>query len=368
VCGALSLPDAVRVICRRSAALAELSGAGTMLLADLDDEQAGQILAEFDGVEIAARNGPRTWVLTGAAETMKSLSARLHTRQVLVRELKVNGAAHSRQVEPGLPALRTALLGLLPRAARIPFLSTVTATAHSGADLDADYWARNLRQRVRFAEVVAREMAKGPVCFVELSPHPVLTAAVEDVATLGPSGSDVTAVAVLRRDRPDRESLLTAIAALYVAGVDPDPIRLPIAPGRPISLPPPPWRRRRYWVTEAPSDDEPPAAGDLRAELEAADPERAAALVAHFLTGRLCALLGTRADELLTDAPITASGATSLIAIRLRNAIARDLGVHIPVSALLGADNVPVLVDLVLRGREDAADPIDAIDYEEVSL
>jgi acyl transferase domain-containing protein len=368
VCGALSLPDAVRVICRRSAALAELSGAGTMVLADLDEERAGHIIAEFDGVEIAAVNGPRTRVFTGPAETMTSLAARLRAQQVLMRELKVNGAAHSRQVEPGLPALRTALRGLLPRVARIPFLSTVTATAHRGADLDADYWARNLRQQVRFAEVVAREMETGPVCFVELSPHPVLTGAVEEVAALGPSGSAVTAVTVLHRDRPDREGLLTAIAALYVAGVDPDPIRLPVPPGRPISLPPPQWRRRRYWVTEAPPDEAPQAARDLRAELEAADPDRAAALVRRFLTGQLCALLGTRAEELLTDAPITTSGATSLIAMRLRNAVVRDLGVTIPVSVLLGAENIAVLADLVLRGDAEATVAREAVDYEEVSL
>jgi hypothetical protein len=131
-------------------------------------------------------------------------------------------------------------------------------------------------------------------------------------------------------------------------------------------------RRRRYWLTEVPEHEEGLAAGDLRAELEAAASGRAAALVERFLTGQLCALLGTQVAELLTDAPITASGATSLIAMRLRNAVVRDLGVDVPVSVLLGAESLAALVDLVLRGREEtrgkATAPMDAIDYDEVSL
>ncbi|MBO0879464.1 MAG: acyltransferase domain-containing protein, partial [Mycobacterium sp.] len=369
VCGALSLPDGVRVICRRSAALAQLTGAGSMLLVDVGAEQAEQLICAVDDVEIAALNGPRTSVLTGPPEAMASLAARLDSQHMLVRPLKVNGAAHSRQVEPGLPALRTALRGLLPGPAQVPFMSTVTATVHSGEDLDADYWVRNLRQPVRFAEVVAREAETGPVCFVELGPHPVLTSAIEETAGLGPANWDVTAIGVLHRDRSDRDSLFSALAALYVAGVDPDPTRVPIPPGRLVSLPPPVWQRRRFWVAEDPVDE--PAAmpvRDMGTALATASPDQALALVNDYLTNHLCALLGASVDELRTDAPITASGATSLIVMQLRNALRRDLAADLPISGLLSADNLTALADMVLQARQSPANPTDVTEYGEVSL
>lgn len=367
VCGALTLPDAVRVICRRSAALADLSGAGSMMLVDLDEAQAAA--AATDGVEIAAVNGPHTCVLAGPPEPMAALAARLEVQGVLVRSLQVNAAAHSRQVEPSLPGVRSGLRGLLPRAGHIPFLSTVTGRAHTGEDLDADYWVRNLRATVRFSAVVAAEIDRGPVCFVELGPHPVLTGAIEETATRDPRDRDVTAVGVLHRDRPDRESLLSALAALYTAGADLDLTRMPIPYGRQIGLPAYPWQRRRYWLTEDPGAGESDTdTTDLRSELDAADTNRGIALVYGYLADQLCSLLRARPGELRVDAPITTSGATSLTAMQLRNAVLRDLGAEVPVSAILEASCLSELTELVLHAFRDGASAEPTNPYTEITL
>ena len=48
-----------------------------------------------------------------------------------------------------------------------------------GTELDAGYWYANVRQTVRFADAVRALAADGHRVFVEVSPHPVLEAAVD---------------------------------------------------------------------------------------------------------------------------------------------------------------------------------------------
>ncbi|MEK8174735.1 acyltransferase domain-containing protein [Streptomyces sp. M19] len=50
------------------------------------------------------------------------------------------------------------------------------------SQLTADYWFRNLRETVRFGDTVRGLMERGFTTFVEISPHPVLTVAVEQTA------------------------------------------------------------------------------------------------------------------------------------------------------------------------------------------
>src|SRR5258707_4925489 len=72
--GALTLPDAMRVICARSRALAQRRGQGAMALGELSPDAAQATLAGLDGaVPIAGGNGPRSVVLTGGLTELARL-------------------------------------------------------------------------------------------------------------------------------------------------------------------------------------------------------------------------------------------------------------------------------------------------------
>jgi len=94
--------------------------------------------------------------------------------------VKVDVASHSPQVDVLREDLVTGLRDLRPRAASIAFLSTVTGGFEDGHDLDAVYWAANLRQPVRFADAVATLVDSRHERFIEMSPHPVLVPAVRE--------------------------------------------------------------------------------------------------------------------------------------------------------------------------------------------
>ncbi|WP_437310875.1 SDR family NAD(P)-dependent oxidoreductase [Sorangium sp. So ce388] len=252
VAGALSLEDAAAIICRRSRMLRRISGRGAMLAAELSLPAAREAIAGLeDRISIAVSNSPTATVLSGDAAALDRVKAALEARNVFCRFVKVDVASHSPEVEPLSGELVAALAAVRPRSASVPMLSTVTASPCDGAELDAAYWARNLREPVLFSAAVGRLLAGGHDVFVEMSPHPILLPAVE--RCLEHAGRSGLTLASMRRDEPERNALLESLGALYSAHHPVDFRRVFPDGGRAAQLPSYPWQRKRFWIEDAPS-------------------------------------------------------------------------------------------------------------------
>lgn len=258
VAGALSLEDASQVVCERSRLLATAlreagpggPDAGAMMLASLSFGEALEVVAGLGGrVSVAGDMGPRAALLSGEREALAGLQAELERRQTPARPVEVAGAAHSPLVDPLLAPLRRALRGLKPRAGQVPFHSTVTRGALGGQQLDANYWARNLREPVHFWSTVEALVEDGHGLLLDVSPHPVLALGMQD--GLREARRRALALGSLRRDKPERESLLTALGALFAAGHPVDWSRLYGGQERCVALPLTPWQRERLWLWES---------------------------------------------------------------------------------------------------------------------
>ncbi|HET9954840.1 MAG TPA: type I polyketide synthase, partial [Polyangiaceae bacterium] len=257
VAGSLSLEDGARVICRRSKLLRRISGKGEMALVELSIDEAKAALRGFeDRLGVAVSNARHSTVLSGEPAALASVLATLEARGVFCRRVKVDVASHSPQVDPLLAELVSQLTDLAPVTETIPIYSTVTGRALSGSEQTARYWADNLRKPVRFADAVEGLIEQGFRLFVELSPHPLLLSAIEELR--GQAGVAGTAVGSLRREQPERLALLDALGALYTHGMPLQPERLfpnGMIGGknglRRIELPTYPWQRENYWL-EAP--------------------------------------------------------------------------------------------------------------------
>jgi acyl transferase domain-containing protein/NADPH:quinone reductase-like Zn-dependent oxidoreductase/NAD(P)-dependent dehydrogenase (short-subunit alcohol dehydrogenase family)/acyl carrier protein len=250
VAGALSLEDGVAVICRRSALMKRISGQGEMALVELSIDEAKAAIAGFeDRLGVAVSNGTRSTVLSGDPAALAQVLATLEAREVFCRRVKVDVASHSPQMDPLLDELVAKVAGVSPRAAQVPMRSTVTGKTIEGAELVARYWADNLRQPVRFAHVVQGLLADGFTLFVEMSPHPILVQAVE--ALRKEQGIVGLATGSLRREQPERRTLLESLGGLFVHGEPLDARRLFPAGARRVPLPTYPWQRERYWLAPA---------------------------------------------------------------------------------------------------------------------
>ncbi|PSK96705.1 phosphopantetheine binding protein, partial [Murinocardiopsis flavida] len=168
------------------------------------------------------------------------------------RTVPVDYASHSPHVEPLGAELRSALAGIAPRTADIPFYSTVHGRTLDGSALTPEYWYANLRQPVLFAEATRALIDSGCTTFIEVSPHPVLTYAIEQTA----EAASATAVALptLRRDDagPSRFAASLAQAHLNGAPLDWDSL---VPDARPVDLPTYAFEHHRYWLGTPESGD-----------------------------------------------------------------------------------------------------------------
>ena len=257
IAGVLTLEDAARVICARGRLLRRLRGQGAMAMAELTRAEAEMAIADFNGLSVAACNGPRSIVLAGDPAPLQTVLENLQIAGKFCRLVKVDVASHSPQVDVLLNEMIAAVTEIIPNAATVPFYSTVTGEVASGLELDAIYWARNLRQTVQFHNAIEGIVAAGFGVFLELSPHPILTPSIEQtISALGVSGA---AYPSLRRGEDDGVVILQTLASLYTAGVPVDWNRV-YPNGRCVSLPSYPWQRERHWIETEPIEAEDPDA------------------------------------------------------------------------------------------------------------
>ncbi|WTK18391.1 type I polyketide synthase (plasmid) [Streptomyces sp. NBC_01525] len=252
VAGALSLKDGVKVICRRSALLTRIAGAGTMATVGLDQAAVEAELAAngAESVSVAVLAAPDSTVIAGDTTEVERLVAAWKDRGVTALPIAVDVASHSPQVEPLLAELLTALSDLAPQRPRIPFYSTVLEDPCEVPSFDAAYWCANLRNPVRFSPAVAAAAADRNLVYVEVSPHPVVTHAVTQ--SLSGLVSEPVVLPTLRRGEDEPATFRTQLAALHCAGVDVDWSPL-YAGARLVDVPTTTFDRKHHWVDAPPA-------------------------------------------------------------------------------------------------------------------
>ncbi|XXX73393.1 SDR family NAD(P)-dependent oxidoreductase [Sorangium sp. So ce134] len=250
VAGALTLRQAVQIICRRSRLLRRLRGRGAMALLELSLAEAeGVLRGHEDRLSVAASNSPRSTVLSGDPGVLGEVLSRLSQQNVFCRQIKVDVASHSPQMDSLREDLLGALSELSPSPAGLPMYSTVTSSVVEGTELTAEYWVRNLRNPVLFAQSIQRLVEQGHTLFVEMSPHPMLSPAIEE--GLRHAERDGAALPSLRREQEERRVLLSSLGALYAHGYPVTWKRLYPSAGRCVPLPAYPFQRERYWIEAA---------------------------------------------------------------------------------------------------------------------
>ncbi|MDQ3153093.1 MAG: acyltransferase domain-containing protein, partial [Actinomycetota bacterium] len=252
IAGALSLADAVRVVCQRGRLIRTVAGRGRMAVLELGADAARRALRGMeDRVSLAAVNSPASSVVSGTVAAVEELVARLSGEGVFCRIVEsVDFASHSPQMHPLTADLVDALRDLAPTPTQVPMYSTVTGLVAEGDTLGGSYWAQNLRAPVQFATAVAGLLASDHDVFVELSPHPVLLPAIAQCTHR--EKRETVLLASLRRDEPPHDTALTSLGRLWTVGIDPDWAAVHPGPRRPVRLPSYPWQRERHWFDAGP--------------------------------------------------------------------------------------------------------------------
>ncbi|MEU3459410.1 SDR family NAD(P)-dependent oxidoreductase [Streptomyces sp. NPDC006733] len=264
VAGALSLRDAARIVAVRAQLVRDrLAGQGGMMSVALPVQQVEELLAPFAGrVSVAAVNGPASVIVAGEPGALQEIKAGCDRDEIRARLVAVDYASHSAYVEAIQNELVEALAPVRPVSSRVPFYSTVTGGFLDTASMDAAYWYRNLRNPVGFEPAIRALLDKGMGCFVEISPHPVLTMAVEETVEALDAAGRVAVVGSLRRDEGGLPRFLLSLGQAHVAGlpIDWDAVYAGHGAQR-VDLPTYAFQRETYWLTASAQSGDVEAAG-----------------------------------------------------------------------------------------------------------
>jgi acyl transferase domain-containing protein/acyl carrier protein len=245
--GALDLDQAMRVICARSAAQGLTRGTGRMAAVALSHSDMQGVLSELAvDVEIAGINSPSQVTISGRVSDLDRVRHHIEARRVFFRQLDLDYAFHSRQMDPIESRLARSLAGLRPAApGGAAFVSTVTGDAVGDAELDAHYWWRNVREPVRMADAMSRLIGLGCRVFVEIGPHAVLQRYISEC--LAAAGATGRVLPTLRRNDDGLARLEEAALRIHLLADRPQLSTLFPWPAAHVRLPSYPWQRERHW-------------------------------------------------------------------------------------------------------------------------
>ena len=247
--GMLDLPDAARLVARRSRLLRRAAGTGAMAMVDLPFQQAAARLDPAGGVVAAIAAAPASTVISGPVAAVEQVLARWRAEGLTVRRVDSGVPFHSPAMEELAAALAVEAADITPRAPKVPVYTSALADPRSDALRDGSYWAVNLREPVLFHQAIQAAVDDGFRAFLEVSAHPVVQHSIAE--TLAASGVDSVVAHSLRRNKAEQASLAENLAVLHSHGVPVDWSVLQPAGGL-IDLPTMVWQHRRFWLEAAP--------------------------------------------------------------------------------------------------------------------
>ncbi len=264
VAGVMPLAAALGLVALRGRLMQALPPGAMVAVGLAEDELLPRLGAEL---ALAAVNGPRQCVVSGAAAAVAELEAALRKEGVAVRRLRTSHAFHSPMMDPMLAELRQAVERLPLAPPRIPYLSSLSGDWAGDEVAAPEHWVRQARRTVRFAAALDRLLDEPERVLLEVGPRQGLGQLARQLAEAR-SQPPPRVVEGLRARRADlrgvedgvaageEEQLLGALGQLWMHGVAVDWSGFHAGARRQrVSLPSYPFARHRYWLAP-PSGDE----------------------------------------------------------------------------------------------------------------
>jgi acyl transferase domain-containing protein/acyl carrier protein len=238
VAGAISLPDACRLVAARARLMQALPAGGAMVALRATEAEVTPLLGE--GASIGAINAAGSVVLSGDEDAVLRVAAEFPDRDT--RRLTVSHAFHSHHMDGMLAEFRAVAETVDHHRPQIQVVSNLTGQVVE--EFTAQYWVRHVREAVRFADGIDRLRTLGTARFVEIGPGGALCPAVADDVP-----AECLVQPLLRKDRPEPEALTEALARLWASGLSVDWSAFYDGTGaRGVDLPTFAFQRRRFWL------------------------------------------------------------------------------------------------------------------------
>jgi acyl transferase domain-containing protein/acyl carrier protein len=252
--GVFSVEDALALIAERGRLMQELP-AGGMLAVPLSEAEVEPLLGEE--LDLAATNESSWCTISGPIMAIAELQSNLSARGLDCRRLHTSHAFHSKMMDPiiGLFAAKVAEVTL--RKPNMPWISNVTGDWIKSSDaVDPEYWARHIRQPVRFSQGVRLLLQEPDRILLEVGPGQSLSTFARRHPDRSARHLVLSSLRHPQEPHDDDAFLLKSLARLWLSGAT---VKWTAVHAQErchrVHLPGYPFERQRYW-TEPPQADQ----------------------------------------------------------------------------------------------------------------
>lgn len=378
VAGIFSLEDGLKMIVERGRLMQALPKNGKMTsisASEADITAAIRDSGSNNEVSIAAINGPKSVVISGSHSAVDGVVQFL-VQKGLVKDpseavnLEVSHAFHSHLMDPVLAPYSELIQKINFSTPRIRLISNITGQSIQDDIVNADYWCRQLRQPVRFADGMESLDQLDVDVFLEIGPKPVLLGLGQQCLI---DGKERAWLPTLRKNK-DWEHILSSLGQLYERGIKIDwsGFEQDYAKARRrVILPNYPFQRQRYWALNNKTRTEnamehlaPSESMDVRlpllASLKNVPTDGQLALVTEALGAKVAKVLGLN-RQVDIELSLIELGFDSLMSTELRTWCKREFGVELDISNFLSSFGVSDLAQkLVAQLSISAPSRLDA--------
>ncbi len=254
--GVMTLADAARLVAVRGALMQALPP-GVMLSVRLAVDALMPRLPA--ALSLAAENGPTSCVVAGPSEAVDAFRMTLEADGVAARVLQTSHAFHSSMMDAAVAPFEAEVRRVTLTAPSIPIASTLTGTWLTPKQAtDPHYWARHLREPVRFSPALRCVLDAHDAAFVEVGPRGTLSTLARQHTRPG-RPAPVTIPSLMDSPRAEAAAMTLAHGQLWTLGIElPGAAATPSDHRHRILLPTYPFERKRHWIEAATA--QPPAA------------------------------------------------------------------------------------------------------------
>jgi acyl transferase domain-containing protein/thioesterase domain-containing protein len=246
ISGVFSLNDALALVAARGRLMQQVP-TGAMLSVQLSEQEVQPLLPKE--LSLAGINSPSLCVISGSTDVIDKLQQQLLEKDVSCRKLHISHAFHSQMMDAIIEPFTKLLQKVKRNLPQIPFISNVTGTWITTAEAtDPHYWARHLRQTVRFGEGMTELLKQPERILLEVGPGRTLSTFAKQHYNLEPVV--LTSIRHPQEQQSDVASLLNTLGRLWLFGVQVDWSSFYANEQRyRIPLPTYPFERQRYWIS-----------------------------------------------------------------------------------------------------------------------
>ena len=247
IAGVISLEDALSLVATRGRLMQSMP-AGSMLAVALSEDELGPLLA--DQLSLAAVNGPSASVVSGKQNEVARIQRELAGNGIETQLLRTSHAFHSHMMDSILDPFVERVRKIRLKAPTIPFLSNVSGrwiTADEATD--PYYWAKQMRETVRFSDCINTLAMGSDKAFLEVGPGKTLTTMSRRQAGGGGQHLFLSSLRNPQENTSDLAFALNTLGRLWLSGVQPDwPAFHAASKRHRLQLPTYPFQRQRFWI------------------------------------------------------------------------------------------------------------------------